>query len=89
MLCYNNQAFSDPADIAESFNEYFCGNPRSLYERIQPVNDSHLQYVNKNENLFVFFPVTESDGVRTISKTKSEKGARDKVQSFILKNLLM
>ena len=73
MLCYNNQAFSDSADIAECFNEFFCGNPRSLYERLQPVKDSHLQYVNRNENSFVFSPVTESDVVRTIFKIKSEK----------------
>ena len=73
MLCHNNQTLSDHADIAQCFSEHFCDIPRSLDERIQPVNDSLLQYVNRAQNSFVHFPITEFDAVREVSIMKSKK----------------
>ena len=45
-----------------------------------------LQYVNRIENSFVHFFITESDVERALSKIKTKKGAVDKVPSYILEN---
>ena len=71
MLCHNNHNNHNPADIVECFSKYFCDSQRSLHYRIQPVNNSPLQYVNRIENPFVLYPITESDVEGAFIKIKT------------------
>ena len=46
---------------------------RSLQERVQPMNDSPLRYVNGIKKLFVYFQITESDVVGAFLQIKTKK----------------
>ena len=81
---------SDPQQIANELNEYFCNTAKRVEEEFAQFNDkvraldssAYLTYLPKNSRIFHFRRITPTDIVKPIAKLKNSHSANIPTRSL-------
>lgn len=80
MLC-------DPVRVSNAFNNYFTNIGASLASEIHHVNVDPLDFVDRKNNSFMFFPTTAEEVKSIIMKFKSKQCELNDIPSFVYKKV--
>ena len=79
----DGQAANDPQKIAETFCDYFINKPEGIHRDIGTSNGDYLEITERTSQSMVFFPITQSEVVRSIRALKKQGGLNDISRKFL------